>query len=343
MLTRPGGLDPGGPAPGSRTPDGPTPDEPTPGGGLPGDGAGAAASRVWRPDYPLDLGRSVGHLQRGNGDPTHRAAADGTIWRTAPTPAGPGTLRLRRDGDGVVRADAWGPGAAWLLDGLPDLLGAADDPAGFAPCHPVVAEVWRRVGEGLRFPATRLVFDQTCVAVLEQKVTWTEARRSWRELVWRFGSPAPGSAPKGMAVAPYPAGWLAIPDWEWHRAGVDHSRRRAIRAAATVAARLDEVASGPVEAATARLTSLPGIGPWTAAEVAQRALAGADAVSVGDFHLPSVVGWALVGRKLDDAGMLDVLAPYAPHRARAARLVELAGVAPPRRAPRFSPRDYRGL
>jgi 3-methyladenine DNA glycosylase/8-oxoguanine DNA glycosylase len=207
----------------------------------------------------------------------------------------------------------------------------------------VVAEAWRRLGGGLRFPATRLVFDQVSACVLEQKVTGTEARRSWRELVRRFGAAAPGPAPAGMAVAPYPADWLAIPDWEWHRAGVDSARRRAVRAAATVAGRLDEVAAGPVDAVTARLRSLPGIGVWTAAEVAQRAASGADAVSVGDLHLPSLVGYALTGRPTDDAGMLALLAPYAPQRARAVRLLELTARMPPRRAPRFSPRDYRHI
>lgn len=246
-----------------------------------------------------------------------------------------------------MSADAWGPGAAWLVEHLPSLLCADDVVDSFmdvldAAPHPVLSEAWRRCGGGLRFPATRLLFDQVSVAVLEQKVTGIEARRSWRELVWRFGSPAPGPVPAGMAVAPYPADWLAIPDWEWHKAGVDVSRRRAIRAAATVAVRLDQLVDGSVAEAVRVLCSLPGIGPWTAAEAVQRAMSGADAVSVGDFHLPNVVGWALVGRTLDDAGMLEVLAPYAPHRARAVRLVELGPAPrPPKRGPRFSPRDYR--
>ena len=233
-----------------------------------------------------------------------------------------------------------------MLERVPDLLGVADDVTGFAELisDPVLVDAWRRCGGGLRFPATRLLFDQVSVAVLEQKVTGIEARRSWRELVWRFGSPAPGPAPKGMGVAPYPADWLAIPDWEWHKAGVDVSRRRAIRAAATVAARLDQLVVGSVDEAVRILRTLPGVGPWTAAEAVQRAMSGADAPSVGDYHLPKVVGFALVGRALDDAGMLEVLAPYAPHRARVIRLVEVGDAPrPPRRGPRFSPRDYRSF
>jgi 3-methyladenine DNA glycosylase/8-oxoguanine DNA glycosylase len=225
---------------------------------------------------------------------------------------------------------------------VPDLLGAHDTPDGFIARHRCVADAVRR-SPGLRLTRTGLVFDQVVPAVLEQKVTGIEAKRSWRELLWRFGSTPPGPAPHGMRVAPGPAELLALPDWEWHRAGVDQQRRRAIRAAATVAARLDECAAFEPEAAVARLCSVPGIGVWTAAEVVQRALAAADVVSVGDYHLPSIVGWALLGRKLDDEGMLAELAPYAGHRQRAVRLIASVAAGPPRRAPRMPVRSYRSF
>ena len=55
-----------------------------------------------------------------------------------------------------------------------------------------------------------------------------------------------------------------------------------------------------------------------------------------------LVGWALVGRPLDDAGMLTVLASYAPHRHRVVRLVEMSGARKPRFAPRYAPRYCSG-
>jgi 3-methyladenine DNA glycosylase/8-oxoguanine DNA glycosylase len=91
------------------------------------------------------------------------------------------------------------------------------------------------------------------------------------------------------------------------------------------------------------LRAVPGIGPWTAAEIAQRALGDADAVSVGDLHLPRLVGWALAGRPFDDDAMLAELAPYTPHRHRAVRLVELSGVGMPHFAPRYQVRDFRTI
>jgi 3-methyladenine DNA glycosylase/8-oxoguanine DNA glycosylase len=242
----------------------------------------------------------------------------------------------------VIRATAWGPGAAWLLRELPGLLGADDDRAGFEPVHPVLRELAAR-HPGVRVGRSGRVLEALVPAVLEQKVVGVEARRAWRYLLLKFGDPAPGPAPAGMRVPPPPAIWRRIPSWEWHRAGVEGVRARTIIGAAEVAGRLEEIVTMPSGAADRRLRSLPGIGVWTSAEVRQRACGDADAVSVGDYHLPSAVGWALAGRVVDDAGMLELLAPYAGHRHRAARLVELGGIRPPRRGPRMSVRDYRAF
>jgi len=258
------------------------------------------------------------------------------------TPDGPATTRLSRRGDGTVVLHAWGPGAPWSLDGLPALLGDGDDPTAFVAHHPLIADALRRM-PGIRFCATGRVWDVLVPAVLEQKVTGTEARRSWRELCHRFGDPAPGPVPVRMRVPPAPTQIRAVPDWEWHRMGVDSARRRAILACAAVAHRLEQACALHGEAGRELLRRVPGIGVWTAAEVAQRAWGDPDAVSVGDFHIAALVGWALLGRPIDDAQMLQVLAPYAPQRGRAVRYVELSGFRKPRFGPRFSPRDYRAI
>jgi 3-methyladenine DNA glycosylase/8-oxoguanine DNA glycosylase len=297
---------------------------------------------VWRAGRPVDIRRTLGTLVRGYGDPAHRVDPAGTFWRAALTPLGPATLALRPAGPGEVHAAAWGDGTEWALAGVPDLLGDRDDPAGFVPGHPVLADAVRRY-PGLRVPRTGLVFDQLVPAVLEQKVTGKEARRSWRELLRRLGTPAPGPAPVGMRAPPAPSAVLAVPTWAWHRLGVELAKQRALRAAATVAGRLEECVALPPAAALARLRMVPGIGPWTAAEVAQRSLGDADAVSVGDYHIPSLVGWALTGEPVDDEGMLALLDRYRPHRHRVVRLIELSGVGPPRRGPRMPARDYRSL
>ncbi|MFI9247566.1 DNA-3-methyladenine glycosylase family protein [Streptomyces sp. NPDC053086] len=304
--------------------------------------AAPGRARRWAPDGPLDLGLTLGPLRRGPADPTFRAAPDGSVWRACRTPAGPGTLRVRAYG-GEVLGEAWGPGAAWLLDRLPELLGAADEPAAFEPRHRVVA-LARHRRPGLRLTRTGLVLESLIPSVLEQKVTAVEAYAAWRMLVRRFGEPAPGPAPGRMYVMPAPRTWALIPSWEWHRAGVDDKRASTILRAVRVAARMEEAAGMEPEAAQARLEVVPGIGPWTSAEVVQRSHGASDAVTVGDLHLPGIVGWALAGdRNADDAEMLRLLEPYAGQRHRAARLILLSGRVPPRRAPRMPVGDIGRL
>ncbi|MEU2659792.1 DNA-3-methyladenine glycosylase 2 family protein [Streptomyces sp. NPDC007325] len=301
----------------------------TRGGDVDGPGGGAG---------DLDLGLTLGPLRRGPYDPTFRIAPTGEIWRATRTPQGPATLRVRARG-AEVEADTYGPGAAWLDARLPALLGAEDDPAAFVPRHRLVLAAHRR-RPGLRLTRTGLVLESLIPTVLEQKVTTTEAYGSWRHLVRRYGEPAPGPAPEGMYVMPDARTWARIPSWEWHRANVDDKRAATVVRAARVAPRLEEAALMEPPAARARLELIPGIGPWTSAETVQRSNGAADEVTTGDLHLPGIIGWALArDRTADDAAMLELLAPYAGQRHRAARLILLSGHTPPRRAPRFAPND----
>lgn len=303
--------------------------------------------RMWRPGYPVDARATLATHARGPGDPAYRVAADGAVWRAVRTPDGPGTLRVHADPrTGEITGQAWGPGAGWLLDRLPALLGADDEAAAFRPAaeHGVLREAARRRA-GFRVSRTDRMLEALVPAVLEQKVTGTEAHRSWRQLLWRHGTPAPGPRDPAarMRVPPDARTWMSLASWDWHLAGVDPRRARTIRVAASAAGRLEETLGMGVDVADRRLRALPGVGVWTSAEVRQRAFGDADAVSVGDLHVPGMIGWALTGRVVDDAGMLALLEPYAGHRYRVQRLLELAGVAVPRRAPRFAPRDYRSF
>ena len=143
---------------------------------------------------------------------------------------------------------------------------------------------------------------------------------------------------------PDPRTWSLIPSWEWHRAGVDAKRSATLLRAVRVARRLEEAATMPLPEATARLELIPGIGPWTSAETLQRANGAPDAVTVGDLHLPGIIGYALAGnRNADDAEMLTLLTPYEGQRHRATRLILLSGHTPPRRAPRMTRGDIARL
>ena len=141
-------------------------------------------------------------------------------------------------------------------------------------------------------------------------------------------------------VQPAPGTVRQVPSWEWLRMHVDPARSRALVTAARVADSLERTVGLPGDEVERRLTSLPGIGVWTAAEVRQRAHGDADAVSFGDYHVAKDVGWAVAGRAFDDAELAEFLEPWRPHRGRVVVLCLLAGGRPERRGPRMAPRTH---
>jgi 3-methyladenine DNA glycosylase/8-oxoguanine DNA glycosylase len=296
---------------------------------------------TYAPSMPVDLAQTLRPLQRGRLDPTLRSGTTG-IWRTMLTPHGPASMHLAQR-TSRVEVRAWGAGAEWAIAGVPELLGHGDDWSDLdVSCTPFLADTLRR-NPGLRLLRTRQVFEMLLVAILEQKVTGIEARRAWRTLLTKFGDVPPGPTPDGMRVFPSAKRWLRVPSWEWHAAGVGPQRSATVMRAASVADSLERTIAdgrgGPVVAK--KLRSIPGIGVWTAAETTQRAHGDADSPSVGDYHLPAVVGWALIGKPVDDDGMLELLEPWAGHRQRVMRLIEASGFRKPTFGPRMTIQDHR--
>lgn len=295
---------------------------------------GVSRTRIVRLSLPLDVRPSLAPLRMGRWDPTIRLAPD-QVLRASWTPDGPATLHARA-ATGEAACEAWGPGADWALDHAPGLLGAHDDVTDFVPGrHPAVARFARRL-PGLRMIRSGQVADVLVPTILGQKVTGLEATRAFTFLVRHHGRPAPG--PGGLRLPPDPATLASLPTHVYHRAGVERTRAVTILEACRRIARLEEAASMSAEDAQRRLTAVRGVGPWTAAIVARVALGHTDAVETGDYHLPNVVAWNLAGEdRADDQRMLALLAPFAPHRGRALRLIELAGQGAPRHGARMAP------
>ncbi|WP_122982500.1 DNA-3-methyladenine glycosylase family protein [Actinoplanes teichomyceticus] len=283
------------------------------------------------------LGASVRPLLVPGHDPCGRFRDD-EFWLAVRTPEGAAALCLARSG-GELLATGFGPGAAWVADRADAIAGLRDDLTGFpalARRHPVVARL-ARTFTGVRMPATGRVFPRLLRAILEQKVTGNEAHRSYRAICRRFGEPAPG--PAGLVLPPDPAAVAACAYWEFHPLGVEQRRAQALLRAALVADRLERCADAAE--ATRRMTALPGIGPWTAAEVVRTAFGDPDAVSVGDFHIPNTVAYALAGEpRGTDERMLALLEPFRGHRGRVCDLLAMGGLMAPRYGPRMPVRSF---
>jgi len=241
----------------------------------------------------------------------------------------------------TVDVEAWGPGAEWVLERAEAWCGALDDVSGFDPPRGIVRESWRR-HRGLRIPSTGLLTERLVPIVLEQKVTGIEARRAYRRLTRALGERAPGDL--GLVLPPDPARMAEMPYERYHPLGIERRRAEVLRAIAHRSSWVDAGAELALPEARARLSSLRGIGPWSVAEVSRLALGDADAVSVGDFHVPNVVAWALAGEpRGTDERMLELLEPYRPHRGRTQLLIELARPRPPAFGPRMEVRSIAAI
>jgi 3-methyladenine DNA glycosylase/8-oxoguanine DNA glycosylase len=298
--------------------------------------------RTYRLNGPLDLRRTLAPLSRGPSDATIRFGT-GRVWWATRMPDGPAAVALTHVGTDL-QAEAFGSGADQVLAAVPGLLRL--DTAAPPPIpsgHPLVARL-ARLHPGVRIPRTGAVIESLIPAILEQKVTGLEARRALAGLVHAHGEPAPGPPDWRLRLPPAPAALAALPYYAYHPLGVERRRADLIRRIAGHAAWFEAITDLPLIDAYVRLTAVPGIGPWTAAEVGVRALGDDDAVSVGDFHLPDLVAFALAGEiRGTDERMLELLEPYRGQRAVVIRLLELSGVRAPRHGPRLSPRGIEDL
>ena len=284
---------------------------------------------------PYDLGATLFPLRRGTLDPTMRIAGR-ECWRASRTPDGAVTLHVVDVGSGV-QATAWGPGAEWALEHVPGLIGALDDLSAFEPRDDVMKAVWKAY-RAVRLTRALDVVRTLIAAVLEQKVVGLEARRAWRRLARLEREPAPG--PGGLILPPDPARVAELPYFAFHPLGVERRRAEVIRDVCRRAASLEALSDVPFEQANLRLQMIPGIGPWTAAEVVRLSFGDPDAVSINDYHLPDIVAWALAREpRGTDERMLELLEPYRGQRGRVQRLLEASHIAPPAFGPRAEARE----
>ncbi|MCB9779972.1 MAG: DNA-3-methyladenine glycosylase 2 family protein [Alphaproteobacteria bacterium] len=286
-------------------------------------------------EVPLDIGRTMGPSMA---NPARRRRGT-EAWWAHHTPEGPGTVRCRHVDDRLV-VDAWGDGAGWLLARAGARLGLDDDDRDFQAHHPGVAAL-RRQTVGMRVGRTERVWDALLPTILGQRVTARGAMQSLAAIAKRWGEPAPG--PGGLGLLPRPEVIAGLSYAHLHPCNVEAQRARAILRVARAAPRLEEIVGLSRADAYARLIAVPGIGPWTAPHVMSEACGDADAVPLGDYHLPSTVAWHIAGERIaDDRRMVELLRPYRGHRHRVIKMMVGVRDRSPRRGPRQEIVDIRG-
>jgi len=267
---------------------------------------------------------------RGAKDPVMIGPSE-VRWNTR-TPDGLGSLVLDRIDAGTVEVEAFGPGADWMIAQAPRLLGADDDISGFDPPTGRLADLWRR--SPFLLGRTDRLWDSLVGGVFGQKVQIANAYKARRMLSRKFGDPAPG--PDGGWILPSPERTAELGYSDFHPLGVERKRAETLLRVAREMPRLESLSERTPAQVRARLERIRGIGPWTTAMVTASVVGDADAVPVGDFHIPNTVAWQLAGEeRADDERMLELLEPWTGHRWRVIRLAKASGGAP-RRGPKLS-------
>lgn len=313
----------------------------------------AGAERIWitarTPEHNFPAVLFAERLpDSATGSPDSAAAALPALHRLLMRPV---RVRIWASYDSAERQLAARHDVRALADEMTYWLGLHDRPEDFSslPSFGELPERIRtawRANPGLRLSASGQLDRHVLNAIVEQRITQTEAFRALRWILYRHGEPAPASGlpaqPEGMRVYPTARTLAAIPTWDWHRAGVDKSRYDAVRAYAGSAPAIARVAgTGDVTALARALNTLRGVGPWSISEALQRVCGHPDAISVGDYHLAHAVGELFTGQRTDDAGMLALLAPYSPHRQRVVRYMYASGFWKQRFGARMSIEDHR--
>jgi AraC family transcriptional regulator of adaptative response / DNA-3-methyladenine glycosylase II len=188
----------------------------------------------------------------------------------------------------LTASDSLLPALPQVIARVRALLDLDADPAAInAVLHPVFP-----LGDGLRVPGCFDGFELAVRAVLGQQITVAAARTLAQRLLERFGEPIATPWPGLRLLFPTPATLAAAEGDALGQLGIVRQRQAAIvaLARAVLDGRIALHAGSDVEATTAALRQLPGIGDWTAQYIAMRALRWPDAFPAGDVALHKALG-----------------------------------------------------
>lgn len=269
----------------------------------------------------------------GSGDPTTQR--DGPrVLHASWTPEGPVTLCFE-PAPSAIDVSAYGQGATYALQHAGGLLGDADE--GDWAKGTALERAIAKTG-GVSMTRALSLADVALRVVFGQRVTSREANAGYRALVKTHGQPAPG--PYDLMLPPRGRTLATLPYYELHRFGVERKRALTMQMLGKREKYFEDCRELPFDEMEARLEKLRGIGVWTIGCI-RAEFGDADAVQVGDFHLPNLVCWGLAREERgDDSRMLELLQPYAGNRQRAIRVLHRVVGHAPRRGPKNAPSKW---
>jgi AraC family transcriptional regulator of adaptative response / DNA-3-methyladenine glycosylase II len=248
---------------------------------------GLALRLAYRPPLAWDalLGflraRAIPAVEEADGDGFVRAVRTGNetgiVLRLAPnSPDSSVVLRLEAIEDVPVLAG--------IVQGARRLLDLDADPAAIDDAlraDPALETLVSRT-LGLRLPGCFDGFELAVRAIVGQQVSVAGARTTLGKLVRRLGKPLAHPVGSVTHLFPSPQTFATAADL-----GMPSTRADAIRRLAELVLEGELELSGGADpdASMRTLTSIPGVGPWTAAYVAMRALRDPDAFPPGDLGL----------------------------------------------------------
>ena len=272
---------------------------------------------------PFDIDLSFGIQRFGAFDPTV-GRERGLLRKAFDTADGPCVVEIRAEQDGLTLG-AEGASANEALADFASALAQDDGHGAFAPESPLLARL-HRANHGMRLVRVPWRFDLAAVAVLQQRVTTTEAMQQWGRIVRKYG-PRVGDELRAFPSAERVA---QMASWQFEELGIDPKRARTMVVLARELVRRKTLAETDLAIVRARLAAVRGVGPWTTDMILGFAYGDPDALPLGDLHLPHLITWALAReRPGSDARMVQLLEPYRGHRFRVVRLLWVGGVKRP--------------
>jgi DNA-3-methyladenine glycosylase II len=183
-----------------------------------------------------------------------------------------------------------------------------------AATDPTFARLVQPTGCGHRFPQTATMFEALCWAIVGQQVNLTFAGALRRSLIELAGAPHPC----GMKAHPCPQDVATLNAEALRARKFSAAKADYLLGLARSGLDFEAMIDLSPEEASARLTGIRGVGPWTRAYALLRGGGYGDVAPIGDAGLAAALqSFYGLERRPDAAEQERLMRPFAPHRSLA--------------------------